>query len=567
MQYSDKPWLKSYKLGPYQLDKSLQPYPRLPVYSALDDAAEKYPDKAAVLFEGRVLKYRALKRLSDQLANALIGLGVGKPDKVSLFLPNCIETIVSDWAVLKAGAAVVPISTLRNDEGLVHEVGSSESKVIFCHKDQLERVLAVKEQCGIKWIVVTSDQGYDDSKGENAFPYEENESYPPDVVRFGQLLESGDPEPPAVDIDPENDLCELAFTGGATGVPKGVMITHFNRLCCIQQGFPWMMKPMVNGFRGKASVLLPIPLFHSYGRYMVQSATFLGLRIILIRDPRDTVGIVEQIKRYKPLMIPAVPTQLMRIAQMKIGKMNTLPMSGAAPLPVEVASTIKKEMGMPVSEGYGLTETSPLTHFNISTFSTITGFMSKPKSGLGVPAPDTECKLMDAVTGKPVPFGEPGEIYVKGPQIMKGYWPEKGSGLTDDGWLATGDIAFMDDDGYFHMTDRTKDMVNVSGNKVYTTQVDEVLYKHPGVLLAAAYGVPDPKNPGSERVMASIQLKEGYPEQVTVEEIREFCRSRMAPYAVPKYVEFRPEMPLTVTEKIFKKTLREEALQHLTENA
>jgi long-chain acyl-CoA synthetase len=242
-----------------------------------------------------------------------------------------------------------------------------------------------------------------------------------------------------------------------------------------------------------------------------------------------------------------------------------IPISGAAPLPKEIAEAIKKEIGMPVSEGYGLTETGPLTHFNISAFSKVTGFMPKEKTGLGVPAPDTECKLVDQITGEEVAFGKPGEIVVRGPQIMKGYWPEPGSGLTEEGWLHTGDIASMDEDGYFHISDRTKDMVNVSGMKVYTTTVDEVLFKHPAVQMAAAYGVPDPEIPGSERVMVSLQLKKGFEGRVSGEEIQAFCKENLAPYAVPRYVEFRDHLPLTVTEKVFKKVLREEAIKKLQE--
>jgi long-chain acyl-CoA synthetase len=243
--------------------------------------------------------------------------------------------------------------------------------------------------------------------------------------------------------------------------------------------------------------------------------------------------------------------------------MNVIPICGAAPLPAEISAAIKKEIGTPVSEGYGLTETSPLTHFNISAFSKVTGFIPKEKSGMGVPSPDTECKLVDSDTGKEVPFGEPGEVVVRGPQIMKGYWPQPGSGLTADGWLHTGDIAAMDEDGYFHLSDRIKDMINVSGMKVYTTTVDEALYKHPAVQMAAAIGVPDPEVPGSERVMAVIQLKDGFQGKVTEEEIRSFCREHLAPYAVPKFVEFREKLPLTVTEKLFKKALRDEAIERL----
>ena len=557
MSYLDKPWLKSYKLGPYKLEESLAPYPKVPVFKALDDAAEKYPGQTAILFLERKINYRNLKTQADKLAAALAGLGVKRGDRVCVFLPNCMEFIVSDWAILKAGAVVVPTSILRTDEGLIHEAGSSNSRVIICREEHLDRVLGVKESCDFEHIIVTSTEGYDLK--------EVSVTLPESVYEFRKLLEENAPTPPPVEMDPKEDLCELAFTGGATGVPKGVMITHFNRYSCILMGFPWMMKPLLRGIAGKASVFLSIPLFHAYAHYIGQAAAYLGLRIILMPDARDTDMLVKYIQKYRPFMIPTVPTQLMRIAQAKVGKMNVIPMSGAAPLPLEVAEAIKKEFGVPVSEGYGLTETGPLSHFNLSGFSKITGFMPKEKHGLGMPAPDTECKLVDPETREEVPFGEEGEIVVRGPQIMKGYWPEPGSGLTEDGWLHTGDIAFMDEDGYFHLTDRTKDMVNVSGMKVYTTTVDEVLFRHPGVLMAAAFGVPDPKIPGSERVMASIQLKEGFGGKVTAEEIQDFCREHLAPYAVPKYVEFRDDMPLTVTEKVFKKALREEAMKKMKE--
>jgi long-chain acyl-CoA synthetase len=320
---------------------------------------------------------------------------------------------------------------------------------------------------------------------------------------------------------------------------------------------------MLRGFVGKASVMIAVPLFHAYGHYSAQSAAELAMRVILLPDPRDTEMLVEQVKKYRPFLIPVVPTQLMRLAQADVGRMNVLPMSGSAPLPLEVAKAVKSKIGMPISQGYGLTETSPLTHFNVSAFAKITGFMLQEKVGIGIPAPDTECMLVEPETREQVPFGSSGEIVVRGPQIMKGYWPEPGAGLTEDGWLYTGDIGVMDEDGYFELVDRSKDMVNVSGLKVYTTHVDDVLYRHPGVLAAAAFGVPDPNVPGSERVMVAVQLKEDYKGKVTADEIRAFCREHLAPYAVPKYVTFRDKMPLTVTEKIFKRALREEVLAQM----
>jgi long-chain acyl-CoA synthetase len=555
MTYLDRPWLEGYKLGPYKLDRSLAPYPEVPVSTILNNAAENYPTQTAILFLGRKTSYRELKQLSDKLATALIGLGVNKGDTVCVFLPNCPEFIISNWAIMKAGGTIVPISISRTDEGLIHEAGSSRGRIVICREEHLERVLGARERCSYEHIIVTSTEGYDVQPVTTTLPS--------GVLEFRMLIDENDVSPAPIPIDPREDLCELAFTGGATGVPKGVMITHYNRYASILQGCPWMLKPLLRGILGKASVFLALPLFHSYGYWACLSAASLGLRVILMPNPRDTDTLVQHVKEYRPLLIPTVPTQLMRIAQSKVGKMNVIPISGAAPLPRETAEAIKKEIGTPVTEGYGLTETSTVTHLNLSAFSKITGFMPKEKFGMGLPIPDTECRLVDPDTGQEVPFGDPGEIVVRGPQIMKGYWPEPGSGLTEGGWLHTGDIAHMDEDGYFHLSDRLKDMVNVSGNKVYTTTVDEILYRHPAVQMAAAIGVPDVSNPGSERVMAVIQLKQDFAGTVTAEEIQDFCRQHLAPYAVPKFVEFREELPMTVTEKLFKKALRDEAIQKI----
>jgi long-chain acyl-CoA synthetase len=251
----------------------------------------------------------------------------------------------------------------------------------------------------------------------------------------------------------------------------------------------------------------------------------------------------------------------MRIAQEPLPRMNSLFLSGSAPLPVEVSKAIQQKTGVPVSEGYGLTETSTVASMNVSAFSKITGFMKKEKFGIGIPTPDTECRLVDPETDEEVPLGESGEIVLRGPQVMKGYWPDTGTGLTETGWLYTGDIAVMAEDGYMQLVDRIKDMVNVSGMKVYTTEVDEVLFAHPAVLMAAAFGVPDPEIPGSERVMAVIQLKKEHKGKVSEAEMIAYCKGRLSPYAVPKTIQFREELPMTVTEKVFKKALRDEVIE------
>ena len=552
MTYSEKPWLKSYKLGPYKIKESLEPYPKEPVFKALDNAAGNYPSQAAVLFEGREIKYRQLKTLVDKLASGLASLGVKKGDRGCLFLPNCIEFILGDWAVMKTGGVVVPISILRTDDGLVHEAGSSNSRVIICSETHLERVLGVRDRTNLEHILLTSQDGFGEPLRKS--------SLPKGVHALMDILEKGKDLPPDVEIDPERDLSELCFTGGATGVPKGVMVTHASRYSCIQQGLPWLMEPILRGFAGKASVLLAIPLFHTYGHYVYQTAAYLGLRTILMPDPRDTALMAKTIREFRPFLITGVPTQFMRIAQESLPRMNSMFLSGSAPLPLEVSKAVQDKTGMPISEGYGLTETSTLVSMNVSAFSKITGFMQKAKFGIGIPIPDTECRLIDPESGGEVPLGEPGEIVLRGPQMMKGYWPEAGSGLTETGWLHTGDIAVMDEDGYLQLVDRIKDMVNISGMKVYTTHVDEVLFAHPAVLMAAAFGVPDPEIPGSERVMAVVQLKDDHRGGVSQAEMIAYCRDKLPPYAVPKSIEFREELPLTVTEKVFKKALRDEVL-------
>jgi len=534
MTYSEKPWLKSYKLGPYKLKESLEPYPKEPVFKALDDAAENYPGQTAILFEGQEIKYRQLKNLVDKLAAGLSNLGVEKGDRVCLFLPNCIEFIISDWAVMKTGAVVVPTSILRTEDGLRHEVGSSGSQVIICSETQLDRVLGIRDQTELEFILLTSQDGYGEPLRQT--------SLPKGVRALTDILEQGEGGPLQADINPEHDLCELAFTGGATGVPKGVMVTHANRCNSIRQGLPWLMEPMLRGFAGKSSVLIAVPLFHTYGHYVYQSAAYLGMRAIVLPDPRDTTLMAETIREFRPFLITGVPTQFMRIAQEPLPRLNSMFLSGSAPLPVVVSKAIQQKTGVPISEGYGLTETSTVATMNVSAFSKITGFMQKDKFGIGIPTPDTECKLVNPETGDEVPLGEPGEIVLRGPQLMKGYWPKAGS---------------------LQLVDRIKDMVNVSGMKVYTTAVDEVLFAHPAVLMAAAVGVPDPDVPGSERVMAVIQLKEEHKGKLSEAEMIAYCKGQLAPYAVPKTIEFREQLPLTVTEKVFKKTLRDEVIEKI----
>jgi len=552
---SDKPWLKNYKIGPYPLKKTLEPYPKVPIYKFLDDSAEAYPGQVAIEYLGKRIKYRELKNYVDRLANALAGLGVKKGDRVASILPNCPQFIMTDFAVSKTGAALVPCSTLHRVHDLEYEIGESGAETVVCSDESLSLVDSIKGKTKLKNVIVTSPMDYTATAPEL--------KQVPGAHQFKDLIAQHEAKPPQVDINPLEDLAYLSFTGGATGVPKGVMITHYNRACNIRQAI-WTLEPLWPGLKGKAATEIVVPLFHSYGHLGMQASICLGLRILLVSDPRDIDQTVNLIKENRPILIYVVPTHMMKIAERKMGRLPVMFMSGAAPLPEGIFNAIKSDMLMPVTEGYGLTECGPMTHINISTFSKLTGFVAKEILGIGVPVPDTEAKIVSLETGEELGAGESGEIWVRGPQTMKGYWPKPGSGL-DNGWLRTGDIGRMDENGYFTLEDRIKDMANISGYKVYTTEIDEVLFKYPGVAMAAAVGIPDPERLGSERIKAFIKPKEEYRGKLNADDIIAHCKEKLPSIAVPKHIEFRDELPLTVTEKIFKRELREEEIKKMKE--
>ncbi len=559
LTYADKPWQKSYKFGPYPLKKSLEPYPEVPLYQILYDTAERFPHSVACLSFGKETRYSKLREYVDRFATGLAALGVKKGDKVATVIPNCLQFLIADMAILRAGATHIPCSILHKARDLQHEIGSPEAHTVICIEDNLHIINDIKSETKLKNIIVTGWEDY----GANPPGMREV----PGAIQFRRLVDENEPSPPEVAIDPKEDLAFLCFTGGSTGLPKGVMLTHYNRMANLMQGLPWMLTPLEAGIRGKTSIMIPVPLFHAYGHWVVEFALYWGLRVILLPDPRDNDALVKTMQEHRPFLVACVPTQYFRMARSRVGRMQTMMMSCAAPLPKIVADAVKNEMGNPVSESYGLTETGPLTHLNVSAFSKITGFMKEEKLSLGLPVPDTEVKVIDPDTGAEVPFGEPGIIYSRGPQVMKGYWPTPGNGL-EDGWLRTNDIARMDKDGYFYIEDRTKDMINISGFKVYSTELDEELFKHPDVEVAAVVGIPDPKMPGSERVKIFVKPYPEKKDSLTAESIIMFCRDRFPAYAAPRdtsYVEFIDEFPLTVTEKLFKNELRQAEIKKMKE--
>ncbi len=389
----------------------------------------------------------------------------------------------------------------------------------------------------------------------------------PGTVLLRDLLEEFEAEPPEVEINPKEDLSDVVFTGGSTGLPKGVMKTHHIRVTNIMQGFAWVLEPLSPGIKGKTSALVPVPLFHDYGHALSHFSVYWGCQMILMPDPRDADMLRQLIARFRPALCACVPTQYTRVLPKGLGRTQTTFMCGAQALAPEVAMAVQRQTGMPVTEAYGLTECL-VSHINLSAFAKITGIAGEIKmNSIGVPVVDVDCKIVDPDTGEEVPVGQEGEIWILSPSNMLGYWPEPGQGLKD-GWLPTGDVARMEEDGYFYLTDRVKDMANVSGLKVYTRLVDDVIYELPGVGDAVTIGIPDPERPGSERLKAFIRLKEGFEGSLTPEEVIEHCREKLAPYAVPKFVEIgTEELPLTVTEKLFKRALREREISRMEKGA
>jgi len=560
MTYEEKLWVKSYKIGPYDLPKTMEPYPQIPVTKFLEDAEAEFPDNIACTFIAgeykEELTYTELKIKVDKFATALNDLGVKKGDRVATILPSCPQFVICDYAIMSIGAVHVPLSILHKAPELLHEIRESEAKTIICSSRRLERLNTIKDNIVIENVIYTPVPVFPD------YSMDELTELPSmaNLYKFKDLLEKYDPKPPLVEINPMEDLALLPFTGGTTGVPKGTMLTHYNITTNIIQSLHWLMHPLREGIRGKAAGLICLPIFHQAGHFLLHAGISWGLRGFLV-DGRDLSLIVDIINKYRPFIIGGVPTHYMMLLENpELQKMPCFFFSGAAALPQDVAEKWEEKVGIPLSEGYGMTEASAVTHMNPSGLSKVTGFMKEAKRSVGVPVADTEVKLVNPDTGVEVPVGEPGELWIRGPQVMKGYWPTSGDGLERGGWLKTGDIGKMDEDGYFYIVDRIKDMINVSGMKVYSQVVDDVLHSHPAVGVAGVIGVPDPERAGSERVKAFIALRPGYTDEVTEEEIIQYCKKNLPSYAIPKSVEFRESLPLTNVLKLHKKKLRDEEL-------
>ena len=556
----EKPWLKNYEP---QVPPTLE-YPDRPLYTNLEESARKHPDATAIIFLNSKLSYGQLNQLADRFAAALQQLGVKKGDRVAIYMANCPQYVIGYYGALKAGAIVVTFNPLYSAREVGHQLKDSGAETILVMSRFYPIVKQVRAQTALKNVIVTNIKEYFPPLIKLLFTLfkEKHEgdrqdiSGDPDAHWFQDVLGQAPAKSQPVEVKPSDTACFL-YTGGTTGVPKGAELSHTNLMSNAVACRHWLHDIE----EAKEVVLTALPLYHSYGMTTCMNlSVYAAAAMLLIPNPRDIPDLMKNINKHRPTLFPGVPTMYVAFNNFPdIDKYDVKSIraciSGAAGLPVEVQKRFQELTGARLVEGFGLSEASPVTHAN--------PIFGKVKIGtIGLPWPDTEAKIVDLETGKKeLPVGEIGELIIRGPQVMKGYWnmPEETAIALREGWLYTGDIARMDDEGYFQIVDRKKDMIIAGGFNIYPRDVEEVLYEHPKVKEAVVAGIPDPYR--GETVKAYIILKEG--ETVTEEEIIEFCKGKMAKYKVPRAVEFRTELPKTIVGKILRRMLVEEEQKKL----
>jgi long-chain acyl-CoA synthetase len=546
----EKIWLKSYAAGvPAEIE-----FEKTPLADALTRSAGQFPNRPALIFQGTSVTYQQLDDMVSRFASALVSLGVKPGDKVAVLLPNLVQTVVAIYGAMRAGAVVALNNPLYTDRELEHQYNDSGSVLLVSLDVLVPRMINLRQKTGIRKIVSCHIRDFLPFPLKQLFPFVKKGMHlktpaAPDVYEFMDLVKK---YPPLKDHHKPGweDTAVLLYTGGTTGVSKGVELTHGNLSSNVQQCRVWFQ----DFDSGKETVVGCLPFFHSFGMTSaMNTAIFYGYSDILIPKP-EPKPILEAIHKYKATFMPAVPTLyngLINFPDLKKYDLTSLKgcFSGGAPMPMETMRTFEKLTGSQICEGYGLTETSPVTHIN--------PYGAKTKLGtIGLPIPNTEAKIVDVdnYNKEITEPGQPGEICLKGPQIMKGYInrPDETALTLRDGWLLTGDIAIFDEEGYFSIVDRKKDMIISGGFNIYPRDVDEVLFSHPKILEACVIGVPDAYS--GERIKAYVVLKEG--ETTTPEEIIEYCKENLVKYKVPKYVEFVKDLPKSAVGKILRKELR-----------
>jgi long-chain acyl-CoA synthetase len=554
MPETPTPWLDSYPPGvPEHVE-----LPKASLAGLLEDAARDFPHAPALHFEGRTISYAQLHQQARKFSGVLAGLGVGPGTRVGLILPNCPQAVVALFGALRLGATVVQNNPLYTERELAHQLADAGVEVLVCLDLAYDRVKALRPRTSIREVIVTSVLDELPGVKRALAPYTRkgkaaSASIGKDepVKRWRDVLSSAPAAPELAEVDADRDLALLQYTGGTTGISKGVMLTHANLRANVEQVRAWFP----DADPGREVMMAVLPFFHVYG---LTVCLLLGLRLgaALVLMPRfDLDGVLSAVDKYRPTLFPGVPTMYVAINNAVAKGSHDLSsikacLSGAAPLPLEVAERFERFSGGRLVEGYGLSESSPVAIAN--------PIYGKRKAGtIGMPIPDTLARVADPDDpARTMPVGEPGELALAGPQVMRGYWnrPDETAEVLKDGWLMTGDMAVMDEEGYFSIVDRKKDLIIAGGYNVYPREVEEAFYEHPKVLEVAVAGVPDSYR--GEIVKAYVVLRPG--EQATADEIREFAKTRLAAYKVPRTVEFRDDLPKTLIGKVLRRALVEE---------
>ena len=563
---------KNFNAWPDQWPRNLN-YPEQPVYSFLDQTAARIPNRRAIVFGGMELTYSELKNLADRFANALISMGVKKGEKVAIHLPNCPQFAIAYYGALKAGAIFTPLSPLLAPKEVTYQLNDSEAKILISLDLVYPGVCAIIPDTKIETVITTSIA---DCYNSIIQPLKPLEKIPvADTIDMTALLKEHSPEAPDIDIDVFSDLAHLAYTGGTTGLSKGVMLTHYNVVVNtaqyaawflgaqieIQNGLPTMVfSPGVDPIRDRPiamdreTALVVVPWFHAMGTIgYLNNLVFSGSTMVVFArfEPKEYL---DAIQKYNATVVGGAP-------QLYIPLINSpdfdsydlsgikLASSGAAPLALPVLDKMLNAFSGVVCEAYGLTECSMGATANPPARSNIR------QGSVGVPVFDTECKVVDLETGKDLPPGKEGEICIKGPQVMQGYWnkPEETAEVLNDDWLSTGDIGKMDEDGYFYITDRKKDMIIYKGYNVYPRELEEAIFTHPAVEQCAVVGKPDLDV--GEAPVAFVQLRQGA--EATAEEVMEHTNPQIAAYKKIREVRFLDAIPVSPAGKILKRILRE----------
>jgi len=562
-----KPWLKKYDKGvPY----TLEPYPQIPLFGFVEQAARDYPNNTALIFKPRAMKgaldgltggkmdYRTLNDLTDRMAGALAKLGVKKGDRVIILMPNSPQFVIAYYGIMKAGGIVVATNPLYSAREMDYQFNDCGAELVIATSNYYARVKEVQPKTQVKRVVVSHIRDYMGGFLKTLFPLNKHtaaehkaELTGGDVWMADLLNQHTAADRPKVDVGP-NDIAIFQYTGGTTGISKGAVALHRNLVADTLA-----IKSFMPGIRqGQEVILCAIPLFHVYG--MVAAMNFglsAAATLVLVPNPRDLENVLSAINTYQPGIFPGVPTMYNAInnypdlSRYNIRSIRAC-ISGSAPLMPETQARFEQLTGGNLREGFGMSEAPTATHCN-----PLKG--ENRKGSIGLPFPDVDAKIMSLDDpDQELPVGEVGELVLTGPQVMQGYWNKttETNNVLRKGWLYTGDIARMDEDGYFYIVDRKKDMVIAGGFNIYPTNIEKVIKEHPKVFDVAAAGIPDPHR--GETIKVWIVPKPG--ESPTEQEIIDFCKKELARYEVPTSVEFRTELPKTMVGKVLRRFLVDE---------